>query len=441
MAVERSEAEKAEGSANTAANSESTSSSKRKLTKQERRALQEAQRAKKAEQKQQQSFSGSAQSTQDVKASATSQTKPQQQRKQSQRLQPRAFAMTERLGICNTSQAEADALMAAASPSDNVHSAIVAHAKKVLVGSLVCERASALALLEVIQHIVHAHQQRSEAQAAAATFVRELAQEIDSSQTFLMQYYPLGAACLNVFAAIRNRVTQLADTGSNNGGESSQSSVHDSLLNFVQQLKQCHFTLALESIIRCCRTEVIQHDDTIVTTGHSDTVQELLLALHEHGVHFDVIIVGEGDSYASRAMADALLSKGVDVTYTSTTGAAYAASCASRAIIGASAVLANCYVQASSGSSAICACCAHSGLPVHIVAEEIKFTDRAVRDAVATNNLDGAKHAANASEKSIGFMHDLVPPHFVSSVITDTGTHPLSQTAIGSVLANRTLGE
>jgi translation initiation factor eIF-2B subunit delta len=375
---------------------------KHKLTKAERRAQQEAQRARKAEQSGNhvQQKSSHNQRSGGVPRPAGS----------------RALAMTERLRRGNRSVDDTASLLASAPGSDSLTDSFCACARSMASGELACERERALALADTLNDAVAMRKDAFDNSSAQQAAVRELLQHLDFVESFLSHCTQLGCACSNLLSIVRKHIAHLAENELSGGAHD----IYDSLVSFISSFKQQRLTLALERILDNSIGHIVNDNETILTSGYSDVVEYVLLKALDQDVHFDVHLIGESDSPAVRRMAESLLSVGIDVTFTHTSGAAYAARSSSRALLGVSAVYSNGSVQASSGAHVLCACAQDAGIKVHALCETLKFVDKAVCDSTTSNEVDGSRQAAK-NARNIAFMSDVVPGYLLESLATEHG--------------------
>jgi translation initiation factor eIF-2B subunit delta len=195
-------------------------------------------------------------------------------------------------------------------------------------------------------------------------------------------------------------------------------------------------------------TDVIHHNDVILTFGSTPLLRKVLLMAAAEK-RFRLIIVD------SRPQNDSLktlraLSPFVDCVYTPLSGAANLAKEATRVILGASAMLSNGSMLAAAGNAMVASLAKSKLIPVIAVCESYKFSERVQLDSIVHNELGSTREIAVADGKGgvstqlsagycgaakqhdnttlpfnvVNLRYDCTPIGNISAVATETGLIP-----------------
>lgn len=227
----------------------------------------------------------------------------------------------------------------------------------------------------------------------------------------------------------------------------------------------------------------IRNGSTIVTFGKSSIVEKTLLRAKEmENRNFSVVVVDSRPLFEGRNMARSLAAAGIRTSYMLHTAASHALKNADLVLLGAHAMMANGRLYSRVGTAAV-AMLAHSQhVPVIVLCESLKFTDRVALDSIVLNeiappdelviapeekkvdeavdvgnnnnsqkgNAGGKKHSKDkdedkdASKEAVGLngwrdvpglqllniMHDVTPAEYINMVITEYGSLPPSSVPV-----------
>eukprot|EP01121_Diplochlamys_sp_Union-15-3_P015332 TRINITY_DN504_c0_g1_i1.p1 TRINITY_DN504_c0_g1~~TRINITY_DN504_c0_g1_i1.p1 ORF type:complete len:179 (+),score=18.87 TRINITY_DN504_c0_g1_i1:69-605(+) len=152
------------------------------------------------------------------------------------------------------------------------------------------------------------------------------------------------------------------------------------------------------------------------------------------GKKFKVIIVDSRPLFEGKVLLKRLIKHGLDCTYVLLTGLSYMLRSVSKVFLGAHAMLSN-GAMVSRVGSAVVAMMAHAfNVPVIVVTQTYKFTERVQLDSICFNELDdpdklvtsftlkGYKELPNL--KIVNMIYDVTPIENVTLVITEVGMIP-----------------
>ena len=194
----------------------------------------------------------------------------------------------------------------------------------------------------------------------------------------------------------------------------------------------------------------IKDGDVILVYGGGNAICRTLLCAKANNKKFRVIIVDSRPIFEGKFLAERLVDHEIDVEYTLVTGLNSAMKNATKVFLGAHAMVTNgrLYSRAGNALVAMAAKDLSNGrnVPVVVLCETIKFSDRSYVDSVVVNELadpdqlivdkthwdfpprnegyplENWKDTANL--KLLNLMYDVTPPENIDLVITEMGNLP-----------------
>jgi translation initiation factor eIF-2B subunit delta len=143
----------------------------------------------------------------------------------------------------------------------------------------------------------------------------------------------------------------------------------------------------------------IQPNDVILTYASSNLVEMSFLKAHNNGIPFSVVVVDSKPLFEGKRLAQTLARNGIPVSYYLVTGIAHAVKGVSKVFLGAHAMMSNGRLYSRVGT-ALVAMQAHSqDIPVIILAESVKFTERVALDSIVNNEIAPAEEFLSEAER------------------------------------------
>lgn len=195
----------------------------------------------------------------------------------------------------------------------------------------------------------------------------------------------------------------------------------------------------------------INDGDVILTYASSNVVKATLIAAHEQGKKFRVVIVDSRPLFEGKPLARELAEAGISATYLLITGLAFALKDVTCVFLGAHAMLSNGMLYNRVGTGQIALSAYTKNIPVVVLCESIKFSDRVLLDSVTFNELGSPNALTNLSIDPEGsevpspalqnwrdepnlnilqLLYDVSPPTFIKKVITEVGSLPPSSVPV-----------
>lgn len=152
----------------------------------------------------------------------------------------------------------------------------------------------------------------------------------------------------------------------------------------------------------------IKHGDVILVFGGGNSICRALLCAKANEKKFRVIIVDSRPIFEGKFLAERLIDRGIDVEYTLVTGLNSAMKNATKVMLGAHAMVSNgaLYSRVGNALVAMAAKDLSNGrnVPVIVLCETVKFSDRSYVDSVVVNEL------ANPDQLIVDKKHWDFPP-------------------------------
>lgn len=163
-----------------------------------------------------------------------------------------------------------------------------------------------------------------------------------------------------------------------------ESEAKQRLINILRQFLEEKIVFARESIIQHC-SSVVKKDDLILTFGSSSLLRQVLLGIAEIKNYRLVVVDSRPLNDGLRTLA--ALSPHIRCIYTNLSGVSAIMREVSRVLIGASSLLSNGAVLAPAGTAMVAALAKANRIPVVVVAETYKFSEKVQLDSIVYNEL------------------------------------------------------
>lgn len=169
---------------------------------------------------------------------------------------------------------------------------------------------------------------------------------------------------------------------------------------------------AAQKLIRDQATTKILPGDVILTYASSSIVEQTFLQAHKAGVPFTVIVVDSKPLFEGKTLARKLANQGISVRYYLITGASHAVKDASKVFLGAHAMMSNGRLYSRVGTAIVSMLARSHSLPVIVLCESVKFTEKVALDSIVGNEVAPADEILSEGERA-----SLLPlePHLPAS--------------------------
>jgi translation initiation factor eIF-2B subunit delta len=143
----------------------------------------------------------------------------------------------------------------------------------------------------------------------------------------------------------------------------------------------------------------IERGDVILTYASSSIVEKTLVRAHKEGIPFSVIVVDSKPLFEGKQLARKLYDQGLSVKYLLITSASHAVKQATKVFLGAHAMMSNGRLYSRVGTAIVSMLAHAQTLPVIVLCESVKFTERVALDSIVGNELAPADEILSESER------------------------------------------
>lgn len=154
-----------------------------------------------------------------------------------------------------------------------------------------------------------------------------------------------------------------------------------------------------DKLIRDLAVTKILPGDVILTYASSSIVEQTLLQAHNAGVNFSVIVVDSKPLFEGKTLARKLANKGIKVRYFLITGASHAIKDATKVFLGAHAMMSNGRLYSRVGTALVSMLANAQSLPVIVLCESVKFTEKVALDSIVGNEVAPAEELLSETER------------------------------------------
>lgn len=189
----------------------------------------------------------------------------------------------------------------------------------------------------------------------------------------------------------------------------------------------------------------IRDGDVILTFARSRVVQQLLIAAHQAGKRFRVIIVDSRPFFEGKRLLCELIEAGLHgcCTYVNINALGYIIKEVTKTIIGAHCIYSNGALMARVGTAMVALMSQRVNAPVIACVESLKFSDRVQLDSFVFNEVGDpdvlvSQHLRPGFQeplagwrdiealKLLNVLYDVTQPEHVSMVISEVGMIPVT---------------
>lgn len=157
---------------------------------------------------------------------------------------------------------------------------------------------------------------------------------------------------------------------------------------------------AADKLIRDLAATKIEPGDVILTYASSSIVEQTILQAHKAGVPFSVIIVDSKPLFEGKQLARKLANRGINVRYYFITGVSHAVKDATKVFLGAHAMMSNGRLYSRVGTALVSMLANSHSLPVIVLCESVKFTEKVALDSIVGNEVAPAEELLSESERA-----------------------------------------
>lgn len=225
------------------------------------------------------------------------------------------------------------------------------------------------------------------------------------------------SSCRPLSISMGNAIRWLKDKIIKIDPSTPESEAKNDLICEIDDFIRDRVTVADKLIIEHAK-EKIEAGDVILTYASSSIVEKILLQSHKAGIPFSVIVVDSKPLFEGKQLARKLVNAGISVKYFLITGASHAVKQANKVLLGAHAMMSNGRLYSRVGTAIISMLAHNQSLPVIVLCESVKFTERVALDSIVGNELAPADEILSENERN-----GLLPlkPYLPASLVSKLG--------------------
>lgn len=311
--------------------------------------------------------------------------------------------------------------------ADKVHPAILQLGLRYADGSIVGSNARCVAMLNAFCQVI-----RDYSTPEGKSLSRDLTSQLNSNVNFLVECRPLSISMGNAIKFVKLFTSKIDPS-------MPEESAKAELLSLIHDFISLRIEAADNFLVNNAVTKIYD-GDVILTYAYSHVVASSLMAAHNLGRRFKVVVMDSRPELEGRKMLRSLLKAGISCSYVYITGLSYIMREVTKVFLGAASVLSNGTVISRAGSAAVAMMASANGTPVMICCETYKFHERVQLDSITNNELgnpaalltvpgrpdvNALQHAQdNVRLGLLNLKYDAMPAEYVTLIVTELGMIP-----------------
>lgn len=293
--------------------------------------------------------------------------------------------------------------------SKSVHPAILAlglqYSSYVICGST----ARMVAMLLAFKAVIESYQTPPGTSLARHLTSHHLSPQID----YLSSCRPLSISMGNAIRWLKDIIIKIDPS-------TPEAEAKNNLISEIDDFIRDRVTMA-DKLIMDNAERNFEQGDVILTYASSSIVEKTLLRSHKAGIQFSVIVVDSKPLFEGKKLARKLANAGIKVKYFLITAASHAVKQASKVLLGAHAMMSNGRLYSRVGTAIISMLAHNQSLPVIVLCESVKFTERVALDSIVGNELAPAEEVLSENERhDILSFKPYLPSGLASKLAEDT---------------------
>lgn len=168
----------------------------------------------------------------------------------------------------------------------------------------------------------------------------------------------------------------------------------------IDMFIETHVSTA-DQIIAQKGADKIVDGDVVLTFASSSIVEKAILLAHRQRKNFSVIVVDSKPLFEGKRLARKLANAGVPVKYFLITGASHAVKQATKVFLGAHAMMSNGRLYSRVGTAVVSMLAYAQSIPVLVLCESIKFTERVALDSIVGNEVAPSEEILSQEEREV----------------------------------------
>jgi translation initiation factor eIF-2B subunit delta len=302
-----------------------------------------------------------------------------------------------------------------------LHTEVIRLGFKYANGSICGSSARCVALVKAMECVVRDYELPPKTE-----FSRHFYENLKPMIRFLVQCRPKAVSMGNFIRGFKNKITQCRGK--------SEGAAKAFLLTYLDEFIEERFLTAQQLIVDTGMKKIVD-GDVIMVYGCSYVVGRLLIAAHEEGKKFQLIVV-EGEALMEgKEMLRRMSSVGISCTYVLLNAISYMMATTTKVFLGAAAMLSNGNLVSRVGTALVAMSAHGQYVPVIVCCETIKFSEKCILDSITWNELgnpndlndcpalDGWRDASTRLTL-LSLRYDVTPIEYLAMIVCEFGMIP-----------------
>lgn len=313
----------------------------------------------------------------------------------------------------------------ARAPSDTaqagVHAEIVRLGAKYVDGTIRGSAARCVALVVACKSVV------SDFKLPPRTdFAKHFAEYLGPMLKFIFACRPKSVSMANFVRAFKNKGVECRGKSESEGKQL----LEEFLDEFLDER-----LLTAEQMICDYGVKKIANGDVIISFACSFVVSKLLVAAHNAGKRFRLIIVDSTPLLEGKEFLKRMTLAGIQCTYVLLNAVCYMMKEVTKVLVGAYAMLSNGNLVSRAGTALVAMAAHEYNVPVIVCCETLKFSEKTMLDSITWNELGNADDVARGATSLtkwrdvpgltlLSLLYDVTPMEFITMVVCEFGLIP-----------------
>jgi len=258
---------------------------------------------------------------------------------------------------------------------------------------------------------------------------------------YIIECRPQAVSMGNAIRSFKNKITTCRGLSEAEGKEMLQAHLDEFLEERILTAQQLICESGMKKIV---------DGDVIVTYACSFVVSKLLIAAHDAGRKFRVIVVDSNPLREGKEMLKRLACAGISCSYVLLHSVCYVMKEVTKVFLGAYALLSNGNLVSRVGTAVVAMSAHEYNTPVLVCSDTNKFSEKSMLDSITWNELGDTDVLANVGNDTLkdwrstkglyllSILYDVTPREYIDMIVTEFGMIP--PTSVPVILREYTHG-
>eukprot|EP01091_Cochliopodium_minus_P020010 TRINITY_DN8604_c0_g1_i1.p1 TRINITY_DN8604_c0_g1~~TRINITY_DN8604_c0_g1_i1.p1 ORF type:complete len:518 (+),score=202.04 TRINITY_DN8604_c0_g1_i1:32-1585(+) len=313
----------------------------------------------------------------------------------------------------------------------DIHPSIIKIALKYSDKSILGSNSRCIALLQAFKEAINDFQVTGLKTSMINSWYLQFEQYQKKLVQYIVQYRPISISMGNSINFLKKKISELAGKKEHE----CKTYLNEQIDKFIDE----RIIVAHELITKHADSRIV-NGDVIVIYAASSVVEQTIVRAFESGKKFELIIVDSRPNLEGKSMLKRLTKRKIPVTYIFLNAISYVMKRATKVFLGAFCLLSNGNLVSRCGASIVALMAKEYNIPVILLCESYKFSEKVRLDSICDNELTDRKNLlgcsgdellspnweSNENLQLLNLVYDLTPINFITMVITEFGVIPPS---------------